>query len=365
MKNYFTSLLISLVFFFQSLLLVAQINITSEDAALIGSQGSFMTLVVDTTTKSLNIGSPGQNSWDFSFLKSNHEMRLDFIDPESNPPFIIDFPGSNHILNYKLEGETEEDNLDVWLYQKLSTNSLSTLGMIIKSSMEENEFIMKTSHNPGQTEYQFPITYNSQWSYENDIKTETFMNEIMLSSNLIQSVTEVVVDAYGTMKMPGGKILDALRIRTNELNIMDGLTYREISYSFMAKNGARVDITAIDSTASNSGIVEVEEIRWFFHTSPLNVDDINQNKTSYYLSQNYPNPFNSSTTISYTIPEYSAVNVTIHDYSGRLISVLLNEVHYPGTYSLEIDGSGMKAGIYYYKIQTDAFVQIKKMTLIK
>ncbi len=85
----------------------------------------------------------------------------------------------------------------------------------------------------------------------------------------------------------------------------------------------------------------------------------------YKLSQNYPNPFNPSTTIEYTIPEFSTVTLTIYDALGKQIEQLYSGEKSPGTYSVQWNASNYSSGIYFYRLSTDKFVQVKKMLLLK
>ena len=93
-------------------------------------------------------------------------------------------------------------------------------------------------------------------------------------------------------------------------------------------------------------------------------DEVNLPIT-FSLEQNYPNPFNPSTTIKYSIPQTSFVTLKIYDVLGREVSTLVNEEKTAGNYQLNFDASNIASGIYFYKIQSGNFVNIKKMVLIK
>ena len=85
----------------------------------------------------------------------------------------------------------------------------------------------------------------------------------------------------------------------------------------------------------------------------------------YVLSQNYPNPFNPSTRIKFSIPEETNVKLLVYDILGREVSQLVNQVMKAGTYTFNWDASGNSSGIYFYKLQTDNFVKVNKMILMK
>jgi hypothetical protein len=86
---------------------------------------------------------------------------------------------------------------------------------------------------------------------------------------------------------------------------------------------------------------------------------------NYVLSQNYPNPFNPVTKISFAIPKSGFVTLKVYDMLGREVAKLVNENKPAGSYIIDFDGSNLSSGIYLYRLETNGFVDIKKMTLLK
>lgn len=91
----------------------------------------------------------------------------------------------------------------------------------------------------------------------------------------------------------------------------------------------------------------------------------NEVPAQYVLQQNYPNPFNPVTNIKFSIPKTGAVKLTIFDVSGREVAVLVNESLAAGSYNADFDAAGFSSGVYLYKLESEGFVQTKKMVLIK
>ena len=87
--------------------------------------------------------------------------------------------------------------------------------------------------------------------------------------------------------------------------------------------------------------------------------------SAYSLSQNYPNPFNPSTNIRFDLPKSGSVKLVVFDALGREVATLVNEKLAPGTYECDWNGSGYASGVYYYKLETDEFINVKKMVLLK
>lgn len=86
---------------------------------------------------------------------------------------------------------------------------------------------------------------------------------------------------------------------------------------------------------------------------------------NYSLSQNYPNPFNPTTKIEYAIPRQGNVNIKIFDIVGRVIATLVNEMKNPGYYSVDFSATELSSGVYYYKLESGEFTDVKKMIVIK
>jgi len=86
---------------------------------------------------------------------------------------------------------------------------------------------------------------------------------------------------------------------------------------------------------------------------------------SYQLNQNHPNPFNPSTTISYSLPKSTQVNLVVYNALGQQVVELVNETMDAGTHQVNFDASQLTSGMYFYKIQTGDFSKTMKMMLLK
>ncbi|MCX6165053.1 MAG: T9SS type A sorting domain-containing protein, partial [Ignavibacteriae bacterium] len=85
----------------------------------------------------------------------------------------------------------------------------------------------------------------------------------------------------------------------------------------------------------------------------------------FQLHQNYPNPFNPTTNIKFDLAKESNVKLIIYDALGREIVTLVNQLMKPGFYSYSFNGKNLASGIYFYKIVTSEFTDIKKMLIMK
>ncbi len=87
------------------------------------------------------------------------------------------------------------------------------------------------------------------------------------------------------------------------------------------------------------------------------------------LSQNFPNPFNPATSIEFRIADFGFVSLKVYDVLGNEIATLVNEEKPAGDYEVEFNTSSIKhltsSGIYFYQLRAGAFVETKKMVLLK
>jgi len=85
----------------------------------------------------------------------------------------------------------------------------------------------------------------------------------------------------------------------------------------------------------------------------------------YKLSQNYPNPFNPTTTIEFSIPEQSNVRIAIYDALGNQLDVVYDGLSNAGSHKVTWVANNFATGIYFYRMETDNFMEVKKMLLMK
>jgi hypothetical protein len=83
------------------------------------------------------------------------------------------------------------------------------------------------------------------------------------------------------------------------------------------------------------------------------------------LMQNYPNPFNPSTVISYRLPVISKVSLKVYDVLGNEVATLVDEEKPAGEYEVTWEAKNLAGGVYFYRLQTEEFIQTKNMLMIK
>jgi hypothetical protein len=100
---------------------------------------------------------------------------------------------------------------------------------------------------------------------------------------------------------------------------------------------------------------------------PITLDIPNENETpelpqKTLLKGNYPNPFNPETVINFQVKEGNSGRLTIYNAKGQVLETATVN---PQQTEYTWDGSNYGSGIYFYKLETENFSQIKKMIMLK
>ena len=95
------------------------------------------------------------------------------------------------------------------------------------------------------------------------------------------------------------------------------------------------------------------------------IQNNNQIPSGFSLSQNYPNPFNPVTNIKFALPVSGNVTLRIFDVTGKEVAQLINQNMEAGSHEINFNASGFASGVYFYKMETNGFSDIKKMMLVK
>ncbi len=139
-----------------------------------------------------------------------------------------------------------------------------------------------------------------------------------------------------------------------------GSTTEQRSYSYTVKNAPsglhyyRLKQLDFDGSYEYSPVLETE--------GPLPVE--------FVLNQNHPNPFNPSTSITFSLPVDSDVQLSLYNMLGQKVADIANAQFQAGTHKIDFIAEGLSSGTYIYVIIAGGssgadFVAAKKLTLIK
>jgi N-acetylglucosamine-6-sulfatase len=93
---------------------------------------------------------------------------------------------------------------------------------------------------------------------------------------------------------------------------------------------------------------------------------------SFELYQNYPNPLTAGgifgipiTTIRYALSKSGPVRLEIFDLTGRKVATLVDAIQGPGFRAVRWNASRFDNGVYFCRLQAGAFVQTRKMIVLR
>jgi hypothetical protein len=113
--------------------------------------------------------------------------------------------------------------------------------------------------------------------------------------------------------------------------------------------------------ADTEGLTNSGKVNFFRMGSVI--DSETDIEALYSLHQNVPNPSASGTVIEFQIKQAGWVKLSVYDITGKLVSVLVDEIKGFGYYTIPVNSSLLSKGVYLYKIEVNDFTATKKMII--
>jgi hypothetical protein len=172
---------------------------------------------------------------------------------------------------------------------------------------------------------------------------------------------------------------DQVRLFTPAGMLVDSVAYDNNTPWPVGADGNGYSLELINPDAEHSSPANWDQSRQFGGSpgKPNEATDAKMHPVTtlpgkFVLEQNYPNPFNPRTQIRYYLPKPGLVRITVFDVLGQQVLDLDdgNQPRQAGQHTVEMDGTAMPSGIFFYQIlYTDETgikkSQFKKMLLIK
>lgn len=88
------------------------------------------------------------------------------------------------------------------------------------------------------------------------------------------------------------------------------------------------------------------------------------------LLQNFPNPFNPATSIQFSLPVNSFVQLDVFNVLGQKVASLVNNPEEAGSHTISFDGSKLSSGVYLYKMHArsaagEEFTKVRQMVIVR
>jgi hypothetical protein len=175
--------------------------------------------------------------------------------------------------------------------------------------------------------------------------------------NTLQFIPSGILEKF---EVANGMLEDS--VRTYIMFSLNGNTLpvgKHILGTFEGMNSAIHLIQAILSNANGENVVTSV----FENGIPLIPNE-------YYLSQNYPNPFNPTTTIQFGVPERADVKITFYNILGQQVKTFAFSNLDAGRHQIVWDcsndaGNKVAGSVYFYRMHTQKYTQVKKLLILK
>jgi hypothetical protein len=302
----------------------------------------------------------GPHTWDFTSQPLGGENSLTIITEPSLNPYVDSFPEANLVYCSPAGPDT------VYQYYNLNSNYLTMLGLGAISPT--TPFVWE--YDPSDS-IPCPQSYGSSYSFHYGFREDIIPGSYMEYYHY----GFVEYDAYGTVHIPYDSF-ECLRARTYDTCAMtvyvssipilyDTTTF--INYQFVAEDYGAVVCVKSDTNETDpnyTGALILERLTLF-------LSGIEENESSTDIECiHYPQLFSDFTTIQYSLPEQSYVELAFYDMSGRKINELVDGTQGKGSYSYkwygnENSGKLLGSGIYFYKLKVGNNIYTDKVILIR
>ena len=180
-----------------------------------------------------------------------------------------------------------------------------------------------------------------------------------------EGFTKTELNLLNAVHAVNGDILSSLSEIDNEFAVMDTTAIIDLKFGSINPSDpsmVRDYVFVVNGLyTSEYGYNKNQPFRLTSNNN-LNLENI---AYKYRLNTNYPNPFNPKTKISYSLAKSGITRLAVYDVLGRLMNVLVNEYKSSGEYTVEFNGSHLSSGVYIYRLESNDFVDTKRMLLIK
>ncbi len=181
------------------------------------------------------------------------------------------------------------------------------------------------------------------------------------------SVTIPLWDYVSDLETPDSLLLISFARSNDTLQIQYAATTGTLRLFSLWNFGGVIKLTI---TVRDQGNAVVRDSIYVEIDKYVGVDDELAVPAKYTLAQNYPNPFNPSTVIKYGLPKDGDVEIAIYNVTGQRVRLLVSTEMKAGMHEVSWDGRNdaghsLPSGIYFYRMRTSSFNEVKKLIMIK
>lgn len=97
----------------------------------------------------------------------------------------------------------------------------------------------------------------------------------------------------------------------------------------------------------------------------LGIDESQHSRPRCLSFEVFPNPIKEECHVRYTLLQKSRINLSLYDVTGRLVKEIINENQDRGSYYKTVNMTALPQGVYFFRLNTQKYSDIKKIIHIK
>lgn len=292
----------------------------------------------------------------------------------------VDYSGNVYVTGYSLGTGTEEDYAtlkydqdgnELWVKLYNSPSNRYDIATSIAVDNSGNAYVTGYSFSDASSEDYYTLKYSSDgmqlWamryngsdngydiasSLKLDEQNNVYVTGYSYEEGSEENIATIKYDSDGSLKWTG---------------VYNGTNNgSDISTSLAVDPSGNIFVAGF----SDAGAGDIDYVTIKYNQT-VGINSLHNSMPSYCrLGQNYPNPFNPSTKIKFEILPgsrnyMSNAKIVVYNSLGIETAVLLNENLGAGSYEIEFNANDIPAGIYFYRLEYEAFTETKKMLLLK
>ena len=290
---------------------------------------------------------PNNTSWRF--------IHRDYDFPISTNPWSETFPELYSVNN--IAGFNQVDFVGVKIGDLNGDADMSNIGIVEDRSFDEhlNFNISNTAFKAGaRVQVDFTAAnFESLLGYQSTIR---FDEKTLELEEIIPGVM-TGEDNFGKTFVKDGIITTAWHSA-----IARTIGKEEVLFSFVFK--AKEAGQTFSEIWFDNSLTSAEAYRQNGEVIGVQLDN-SEAYASIQLFQNEPNPFNNQTIVKFYLPQAKQATLVVTDVSGKVVQSIHKKYEAGMNQEVLNKGDLLQQGIYYYRLQTNDFIGVKKMLLIE
>ncbi len=258
-----------------------------------------------------------------------------------------------------LAGNLIDPNNNSAEYERVGNTTLTMINIVEATA----SVIPEPEHHPGKT-------IDGMGYYQGDPDSrwagDTMPEWIMFDLGAVENIGLIKLSFYN---WNSGRIytssVDASNNLTQWTEVLSNATSSSTEWTENAFSNIDARYIRVSFISSNengwAGLWETEI--WGPNTTPI--EEEMSLPDGFKLEQNYPNPFNPTTKIKFSIPQSGKTTLKVFNLLGNVVATLIDDNLSAGTFEVDFNANNISSGVYFYTLQTGAFVETKKMILLK